>query len=65
MIVVIDRFEGNKAILEIKAGEYGEMSRTLLPNAKEGDTVRIEVDSGETQKRKAAAEQLIADLFVD
>lgn len=65
MIVVIDRFEGDQAILEIKAGEYARMSRALLPNAKEGDMVRIEIDFGTTQKRKEAAEQLIADLFVD
>lgn len=65
MIAIIDRFEGDRAILEIRAGEYAEMSLALLPDAKQGDVVRIDVDTLETQKRKQAAQQIINDLFVD
>ena len=63
---IIDRLEGEYAILEIREGEFSQMPKRLLPDAaKEGDVVIITVDKQETEQRKQRIEGLMDKLFVD
>jgi len=65
-MLIIDRFEGNFAVIE-----YGEMvfnlPRSLLPpEAQEGDVLRLElaVDAEATRARRKHVEELTKDLFL-
>lgn len=64
MKVVIDRFEGNYAVVEIKAGQTAEMPKVLLPKeAAEGDTIEINIRKDETIERKEKIEKKTKDLW--
>ncbi len=65
MKVTIDRFEGETAVVEIAAGQFATLSRSLLPQAREGDVVNIEIDHDESSRRKRAVEELLSELFED
>lgn len=64
-MLIIDRFEGDWAVIE-----YGEivfnLPRSLVPRtAKEGDVLRLEltVDEKATRERRQHIEELTKDLF--
>ncbi len=65
MKVIIDRFEGDYAVVEIDVGKFVNMPKILIPNAKEGDVVEIIVNQEETQKRKEHIKDLMSNLFQD
>lgn len=65
MKVIIDRFEGNYAVLEIEIGNFVNIPRLLVPNAKEGDVINIEIDKEDTLKRKKYIQKLMDDVFED
>lgn len=65
MKVVIDRFEGEYAVVEIEIGKTVNIPKVLVPNAKEGDIVNIEVDKNETTKRKKHINKLMNKVFED
>ncbi|MBR5783515.1 MAG: DUF3006 domain-containing protein [Clostridia bacterium] len=65
MIVIVDRFVGEMAVVELPDGSTVDMPRVLLPEAAQGDAVSITVDGDETARRKQRAENLMKDLFVD
>lgn len=65
MDVIIDRFEGDKAVVEVKKGVFAHIDRVLLPNAKEGDVIRINVDRDATKKLSANIKNLADSLFED
>lgn len=44
MIGIIDRFEGNTAVIEIENGKTYNMDKELLPDAKEGSKITITVE---------------------
>ena len=59
MKVIIDRFEGKFAVIELEDGSFANMPKVLVPiAAKEGSVLLIEIDQEETQKRKAIIEIL-------
>lgn len=64
---VIDRFEGNFAVVEMDDGKIVNICRTLLPSdAKEGDVIDIEnykIDKNETEKRKDEVKKIAENLF--
>lgn len=62
--VIIDRFEGDFAIVELE-GTMLELPRVLLPEAKEGDVVLITLDREQTARRKQSINELMNDLFTD
>ncbi len=64
MKVIIDRFEGEYAIVEAE-GKRVQLARALVPEAKEGDVVRIEIDATETLQRKQGIKELMDQLFCD
>lgn len=63
MKVIIDRFEGDFAVVEMEDRKMINLPKVLVPNAKEGDIIRIEVDKEETEKRKKEIERLLDDMW--
>ena len=44
MEVIVDRFEGDYAVVEIAIGKCVNIPRVLVPDAKEGDIIKIEIE---------------------
>lgn len=65
MQVIIDRFEGKYAVVELENGTFGHISKTILPNAKEGDVVLIQIDHQETRKRREKIQKLMNEVWDD
>ena len=65
MKVIIDRFEGDYAVVEIEVGKCVNIPKILIPNAKEGDIVKIEIDKKETLERKKHIQELMNNVFED
>lgn len=63
MKVIVDRFEGDYAVVEINKGNLVNIPKVLLDGAEEGDVISIEIDKEETAKRKTNIENLMNDLF--
>lgn len=51
MKVIIDRFEGDFAVVEVEKGVMADLPRLLVPDGREGDVVSIEIDRDETKAR--------------
>lgn len=63
---VIDRFEGDKAVLLVGEQETGiTWPRELLPKSKEGDilSIQITVDTAATEQAKAEADDLFEQII--
>ncbi|MDI3545153.1 MAG: hypothetical protein PWP68_570 [Rikenellaceae bacterium] len=66
---VIDRFEGDYAVVELEDGKMKDIKKSLFPdNAKEGDVIiinekGIKIDIEETHKRKEEINSLMDELF--
>ena len=65
MEVIIDRFEGEYAIVEIDKDKFESLPKVLVPGGKEGDVVKILVDHDTTKKRKEHISNLMDNLFLD
>lgn len=66
MKVIIDRFEGNYAVVELEDKRTINMPKVLLPTeAKEGSVISIMVDQEETDKRRKRIEGLMNKLWKD
>lgn len=63
MLVIIDRFEGDYAVVEITPDNFVNIPKVLVKDAKEGDVIRIEVDQKETSKRKEKINNLMNQVF--
>jgi len=65
-MLIIDRFEGNFAVVEYKEGCTFNLPRSLLPpGTKEGDVLQLTVtiDDEGTAARKIRIENLMDELF--
>lgn len=66
MRVIIDKFEGKYAIVELENKNIVNMPRVLIPNdAAEGDCLYIEVDKEYTKLRKEQIRKLMDDVWAD
>lgn len=65
MKVIIDRFEGEYAILEVAIGQFVNIPKVLIPNANEGDVIKIEIDKKETEERRKHIQDLMNSVFED
>ena len=65
MKIIIDRFEGDSATVELPGKVIINVPKILFPNAKEGDVISIEIDKEETKNRKKHINNLMNDLFKD
>ena len=64
-MIIIDRFEENKAVLEID-GKAVVVDRTSLPDeAHEGDVLVFAVDKSAKNDREERIKSLVNDLFND
>ena len=52
MRVVIDRLEGDIAVVELENGKVIDAPKVLFSDAKEGDIVYIEINREETEAKK-------------
>ena len=60
MRIIIDRFEGDFAVVELENKHFANMPKSLVPQcAKEGSALSIELDEEETEKRKLTISKLI------
>jgi len=67
-LAIIDRFEGEWAVVEFEGRRTFDFPRSLLPaGVAEGDVLKfgVEVDKEETEKRRRKAEALAKELFVE
>lgn len=61
---IIDRFEGDFAVIELDTLEIVNLPKKLVPDdAKEGDVLVININTEETKKRKERIRQLTEDLW--
>lgn len=66
MKVIIDRFEGDFAVVETSSQQLINMPRQLIPaNAREGSIIIIELDEKETDDRHHRISNLMNDLWKD
>lgn len=64
MEVIIDRFEGDFAVVELSTREMIDLSKKLVPaNAVEGDVLEIKVNKKETEYRRQKIEKLCENLW--
>lgn len=65
MKVIIDRFEGKFAVVEMEDGELVNIPRILVNEACEGDIVEILVRKQETKIREEYIKDFAKKLFDD
>ena len=60
---IIDRFEGDFAVVECDGSSF-DLPKYALPNdVREGDVVEVTINKNETEKVKNNAEKLLKSLF--
>ena len=63
MDVIVDRIEGDYAVVEIEKGKMCNLPIELVPNVKEGDAVSIIINKSKTDERKKTIEELMNSVF--
>ena len=64
--LIVDRIEADFAVCEIEEGNFADVPLKALPNGvKEGDVIKISVETEETEKRKKNINNLMNSLFTD
>ena len=64
-MLIIDRFEGDFAVVETDKG-FVNIPRSELPKgAKEGDCLRFVIDESDTAARKKRIDGMMAGIFKD
>ena len=64
-MLIIDRFEGDFAVIEIDGGMIDIPRYELPTGAKEGDTLRLVIDADDTEARKIRIGGMMDKLFKD
>ena len=66
MQIIIDRFEGNIAVVELPNGKTIDCPKELLPeNAKEGNIIKISIDEQATKEKLNKVTERMNRLFKD
>lgn len=65
MKVIVDKINDGKITVELENKSFAVMDSEIMPNAKEGDVLTIDIDSDETEKRKNKIKNLMNNLFQD
>ena len=66
MKIIIDRFEGELAVVELPNGNMINCPRAMLPDdVKEGDIISIVVDEKATEEKKKSLTDRMNRLFKD
>jgi hypothetical protein len=65
-MLIIDRFEGEIAIIELEKGKFVQIPRIILPSeAREGDVITVQIDQKRTADRRSKIEGLLHELWED
>ena len=64
-MLIIDRFEGDFAVVESDMGMMNIPRSELPTDAKEGDVLRISIDADGTKSRKQRISGMMDKLFRD
>ncbi|MGN1112785.1 MAG: DUF3006 domain-containing protein [Acutalibacteraceae bacterium] len=65
MKVIIDRFEGDFAVVEIDEGSFSKLPKALVPKgAKEGSVISITAEESDTEARCEETDGLMDKLFM-
>jgi hypothetical protein len=62
---IIDRFEGDFAVVEMQDLTTVNLPLVLVPGAKEGDVIQIKISGDKTKERKKSIAKLSKKLFID
>ncbi|GAB6100668.1 DUF3006 domain-containing protein [Halanaerocella petrolearia] len=62
-MLIIDRFEGNKVIIEYDSQTFTLPKSVLPKQATEGDVVKVVIDKEETESREEKVKELADELF--
>ena len=66
MRIIVDRFEGDCAVVELEDGSVIDCPKALLPtNAKEGSIINITVDENATNEKLQRVTERMNKLFKD
>lgn len=65
MQVIIDRFEGNFAVVELPTGTFVDLPKELVPDAQEGDMIDITINHEATEAQAERIQKLMDELFED
>ncbi len=65
MQITIDHIEEDYLVVELEDMTTIDISRKLIPDAKEGDVIDIIKNSEATLERKKQISDLMDDLFID
>lgn len=66
MKIIIDRFEGELAVVELPNGNIINCPKAMLPDdVKEGDIISIVVDGKATEEKKKSLTDRMNRLFKD
>ena len=66
MKIIVDRFEGDFAVVELENGQMIDCPKILLPNnAKEGSIITIMVDEAATNEKLQEITERMNSLFKD
>ena len=63
MKLIIDRFEGDFAVVEAEDGKTYNVPKGLFHCCSEGDVLNLEFDEEETKKRRENVKNLMNKLF--
>lgn len=64
MKVIIDRYEGDFAVVELEDRSFANLPKKLIPfGTKEGAVLSITIDKEATEERKAEISKLTKDLW--
>ena len=62
-MLIIDRFEGDFAVVETEEGFINIPRKDIPSNANEGDVLKLSLDNNETEKRKERIDVMMNSLF--
>lgn len=65
MEYIVDRIENDIIVLEMPDGSCVDVAKKLIPDVKEGDIIKITIDSQKTEKRKEELEKRAKKLWKD
>jgi len=64
-MLIIDRFEGDFALIETSNGMVNISKNELPANAKEGDVLTLGIDENESVARKKRIDGMMSSIFKD
>lgn len=64
MEVIVDRIEDNFITLELENQSHVNVPRTLIPTAKEGDIIDININYEKRIKKEAEIKKMENNLFI-